>query len=83
VTRSALFLAVALGMMREPCGTDTSAAGLYAPCTRTKDCASGLTCIAGACAANDGGGEGGEGGAGAEGGDDAGLVADGPGSVPE
>jgi len=64
--------------MREPCGTDTTAAGLYAPCTRTKDCAEGLTCVAGACASSDGGGEGG-----AEGGDDAGLVEDGPGSVSE
>jgi hypothetical protein len=79
VTRSALFLAVALGVLRDPCGTDTSAAGLYAPCTRTKDCAVGLTCVAGACSAGDGAAP----DSGGDGGDDAGIGPDGPGSLSE
>jgi hypothetical protein len=40
-------LLVALGLARDPgCGTDTPAGGPNAPCTRSSDCKSGLTCTA-------------------------------------
>jgi hypothetical protein len=55
VTRKALVLVVALGALRDPCGTQTSAVGLYAPCTRTKDCDNGLSCVDGVCSLGDGG----------------------------
>lgn len=55
MTRKALLLVVALGAFRDPCGTQTSAVGLNAPCTRTKDCDNGLTCVDGVCSLGDGG----------------------------
>jgi len=63
VGRTALLLVVALGALRDPCDTATSASGVNAPCTRTTDCLSGLSCAAGKCTApdtgalNDGGGD--------------------------
>jgi hypothetical protein len=61
VGRTVLLVAVMLGALRDPCGTDTAAAGLLAPCTRSSDCEKSLVCLSGVCAlpdagASDGGG---------------------------
>jgi hypothetical protein len=56
VSRSAFLLVIVLGALRDPCGTDTDAAGPNAPCTRTKDCENGLTCAGGVCSPLDGSG---------------------------
>jgi len=50
-----LLLVVALGAMRDPCGTDTSTVGVNAACTRTKDCDEGLSCVGGVCSPPDSG----------------------------
>jgi hypothetical protein len=55
VTRNALLLAVALGALRDPCGTEASPVGINGACTRTKDCEEGLACVAGVCSLPDGG----------------------------
>lgn len=48
-----LFVVVALGALRDPCGTDTVGAGVNGPCTRSKDCADGLSCLMGVCTSPD------------------------------
>jgi hypothetical protein len=55
VSRNVLLLVVALGALRDPCGTDTTAAGVNGPCTRTKDCQDGLSCVEGVCSPPDAG----------------------------
>ena len=45
----------ALAARRDPCGTDTSPAGVNAACTRTKDCEVGLSCVGGVCSPPDAG----------------------------
>jgi hypothetical protein len=55
VGRTALLLAVLLGALGNPCEAGTMAAGVNAPCTRTKDCAWGLQCLQGTCTSVDGG----------------------------
>jgi hypothetical protein len=63
VSRIALLIAVvALGALRDPCGTSTTLVGLNAPCQRSTDCNKGLSCIAGTCAPPDGGKPGDDGG---------------------
>jgi hypothetical protein len=48
---------VALGLGRDPgCGGgDTPSGGVNAPCTRSKDCSSGLVCSEGVCSEPDSG----------------------------
>jgi hypothetical protein len=48
---------VALGMIRDPgCGgPDSPSSGPNAPCTRSKDCFTGLECVQGVCIAPDAG----------------------------
>jgi hypothetical protein len=55
VSRHALLLVVALGSLRDPCGTDTSPVGVNAACTRTSDCDDGLSCVGGVCTPPDAG----------------------------
>jgi hypothetical protein len=55
VSRAVLLLVVALGALRDPCGTDTVGAGLNGPCTRSTDCAEGLSCSGGVCTSLDAG----------------------------
>jgi hypothetical protein len=55
VSRNVLVLVVALGGLRDPCGTDTSTVGVNAACTRTKDCDDGLDCVGGVCTPADAG----------------------------
>jgi hypothetical protein len=50
-----LLFVAALGMLRDPCGTDTVGAGVNGPCTRSKDCADGLSCVMGVCTSPDAG----------------------------
>jgi hypothetical protein len=55
VSRTALLLVVALGALRDPCGTEAIPAGINGACTRTKDCQEGLSCVAGVCSLPDAG----------------------------
>jgi hypothetical protein len=55
VQRAALVAAFALGLARDCGGADNPPSGLYAPCTRTKDCDVGLVCTEGACQQPDAG----------------------------
>ncbi len=55
MTRKVLLLVVALGALRDPCGTDSGALGVNAPCTRSKDCENGLSCVDGVCSPGDAG----------------------------
>jgi hypothetical protein len=50
-----LLFVVALSALRDPCGTDTVGAGVNGPCTRSKDCADGLSCVMGVCTSPDAG----------------------------
>lgn len=50
-----LLFVVALGALRDPCGTETTGAGLNGPCTRTSDCQPGLECLQGVCTSPDSG----------------------------
>jgi hypothetical protein len=49
--------AIAFGMLRDPgCGgVDDPEGGPNAPCTRSSDCESGLTCMQGVCTGPDAG----------------------------
>jgi len=50
----AVVVLVAFSALRDPsCGTNTTAGGPNAPCTRTSDCESTLSCIGGMCAQAD------------------------------
>jgi hypothetical protein len=53
----ALILAVALGVSHDPggCDTETTGGGVNAPCTRDKDCSTGLSCTSGVCVEPDSG----------------------------
>jgi len=55
VGRTTVLLVVALGALRDPCGSGGSPTGLNSACTRTSDCENGLTCIEGECTAPDAG----------------------------
>lgn len=58
MVRSAVaFAAIAVGLLREPgCGgADSPSGGPNAPCTRSKDCSTGLSCSEGVCTDPDGG----------------------------
>jgi hypothetical protein len=56
VNRTALLFVVALGALRDPCGTDTTGAGVNGPCTRSTDCQPGLACLQGVCTSLEAGG---------------------------
>lgn len=62
--KGTLLLVVTLGLLRDPCGTDTSVEGVNGACTRTSDCEKGLSCIGGVCSQADAAapGDGGEAG---------------------
>lgn len=46
----------ALGLAHDPCtGVDSPGGGANSPCTRTSDCASGLSCDGGVCTPLDAG----------------------------
>jgi hypothetical protein len=55
VRHAVAFAFVALGFSRDPgCGgVGDSSGGANAPCTRTKDCSDGLTCVEGVCTGPD------------------------------
>jgi hypothetical protein len=56
VRRAPTFVLVLLGAIGvAACGSDQATKGVNAPCTRTSDCQSGLSCVAGLCAAPDSG----------------------------
>jgi hypothetical protein len=56
VVRPALIVVFALmGAHDASCSTDSTGGSVNAPCTRPSDCASGLACSGGVCAAADAG----------------------------
>lgn len=55
MNRAVLLFVVALGALRDPCGTDTTGAGVNGPCTRSSDCQPGLACLEGVCTSPDAG----------------------------
>jgi hypothetical protein len=55
VSRSALLSTVILAGVWSACGIDTTASGVFAPCTRSSDCQSGLSCPKGFCMPPDAG----------------------------
>jgi hypothetical protein len=56
VHEKVLLLAVAIAVSRDPgCDTQTAPGGINAPCTREKDCSSGLQCTGGVCVSNEAG----------------------------
>lgn len=56
MVRPALVVAFALLAAHDPsCSTESPGGSVNAPCTRPTDCASGLECSGGVCAADDSG----------------------------
>jgi len=54
VLRRVLAMGFALGLAHDPCtGVDSPGGGANSPCTRSSDCATGLSCDGGVCWSQD------------------------------